>query len=100
MSSEQLRQNLKKPTWQERANSVATYHAGRCREDHNHTIEKTAQELNRSIGRISEDITLSSWMKTSPRVSKFKNPTQALDYIKQRKDEMRKAGPGGIEDRK
>lgn len=93
MSSEELAKTLKKPTWQERAINVAHYHAGRCREDEKHTIAETAAELNRSIGRISEDLTLASWMQTSPRVAKFKNPTQALDYIKRRKDEMKKAGP-------
>lgn len=93
MSSDELRYSLKKPTWQERAISVATYHAGRCREDDSHTVQNTARELNRSIGRISEDLTLANWMKTTPRVAKFKNPSQALDYIKRRKDELRKAGP-------
>ena len=87
--SDDLLKQLKKPTWQERAISVARYHDGRCRENANHTIADTAKELNRSIGRISEDLTLSSWMKTNPRVEKFKNPTQALDYIKQKKQELR-----------
>lgn len=91
--NDELRSALRKPTWQERAIAVSTYHAGRCREDNDHTIESTAKELNRSIGRISEDLTLASWMRTSPRVARFKNPSQALDYIKQRKDEMRKQGP-------
>lgn len=87
--NENLLERLKKPTWQERAKSVAIYHAGRCRENPEHTVAETAKELNRSIGRISEDLTLANWMKTHPRVEKFKNPSQALDYIKDKKKEMR-----------
>jgi len=84
-----LLQQLKKPTWQERAVSVSKYHAGRCREDPDHTIALTAKELNCSLGHVSENLTLASWMKTHPRVEKFKNPTQALDYIKDKKKELK-----------
>jgi len=87
--NEELLNHLRKTSWQDRAKSVAIYHAGRCREDSKHTIQNTAKELNRSIGRISEDLTLANWMKTHPRIKKFKNPSQALDYIKGKKKEMR-----------
>ena len=76
-------------TWQERVRAVAKYHSSRCREDDDHTLAKTAAELNRSIGRISEDLTIASWMKTHPRVEKFKSTSQALDWIRMKKKEMR-----------
>lgn len=81
--------SLVKPSWQERVITVSRYHSARCKEDPNHTLAKTAEELNRGIGRISEDLTIASWMKTHPRVEKFKNPAQALDWIRQKKREMK-----------
>lgn len=80
---------LVKLTWQQRVKAISQYHASRCKDDENHTLEDTAKELNRSIGRISDDLQLASWMKTHPRVEKFKNPTQALGWIRDKKKEMR-----------
>lgn len=76
-------------TWQERVRGIARYHAMRCREDPDHTLASTAKELKRGIGRISEDLTIANWMRTYPRVEKFKNPRQALEYIKGKKKEMK-----------
>lgn len=76
-------------SWQERVKAIAHYHQMRCKEDIKHTIAQTASELNRSIGRVSEDLTLADWMKSHSRVEKFKNPRQALDWIKQKKRKMR-----------
>ncbi len=76
-------------TWQERCQAVSRYHAQRCKDDDSHTLEETATELNRSPGRISDDLTIASWMKTHPRVEKFKNPTQAIGWIREKKKEMR-----------
>lgn len=87
--SEPAHKHLIQLSWQERVKGIAHYHAVRCKEDPKHTLELTASELNRSIGRISEDLTIASWMKTHPRVEKFKNPRQALDYIKMKKRELR-----------
>jgi hypothetical protein len=81
--------HLIKLNWQERCKAVSRYHAGRCKDNPSHTITDTASELNRSAGRISEDLALASWMKTHPRVEKFKNPAQALDYIRSKKKEMK-----------
>lgn len=80
---------LVKMSWQERCKKTAIYHARRCKENSDHRIEDTAKELNRSQGRISQDIQLAKWMQTHPRVEQFKNPTQALDYIGRKKKEMK-----------
>lgn len=76
-------------SWQDRCKAVAQYHASRCKVFPDHTLAMTADELNRSIGRISEDLQLASWMKHNPRVEKFKTTAQALDYIRTKKREMR-----------
>lgn len=76
-------------TWQDRAKAVAKYHAMRCKEDDSHTLVATAKELGRSLGRISEDITIAKWMKEHPRVEKFPNSRQALDWIKSEKKKMK-----------
>ncbi len=75
--------------WIERVKRVAEYHATRCRDNPKQTLEDTAKELNRSQGRISQDIMLAQWMRTHPRVEKFKNPSQALEYIRAKKKEMK-----------
>lgn len=78
-----------KLSWQERVKEVSKYHVSRLRENLKHTTEETARELNRSHGRTCEDLMLAHWMRTHPRVEKFKNPSQALDYIRTKKREMK-----------
>ena len=78
-----------KLTWQERVKEVYKYHSSRCRENPKHTTTDTSKELNRSNGRICEDLMLANWIRTHPRVEKFKNPSQALDYIRTKKREMK-----------
>lgn len=89
MPAEAERSNIRQLTWQERVKAIHQYHTIRCRENPKHTIAETAKELNRSIGMISEDLTIADWMKNHSRVEKFKNPRQALDWIKDMKRKMK-----------
>lgn len=81
--------SIVKLTWQQKAIEVAKYHSSRCRDDDKHTLEETAKELNISTGHASHNLLLASWMKTHPRVEKFKNPSQALDYIRAKRKEQK-----------
>jgi len=76
-------------TWQERVKQVELYHYSRIKENIKHRLEDTARELNRSKGRVSEDLQLATYMKTHPRVETFSTVTDALDYIKTCKRRMR-----------
>lgn len=78
----------KKITWQERVHLVHLFHTSHLKEDANWTIAKTAKELNRSIGRVSEDLTIVRWMRTYPQLEKMKSPQDALEFIKKKKREM------------
>lgn len=76
-------------TWQERAKATEKYHKSCLQEDNDHTVQKTAEALERSIGRVSEDLTLAEWMKKDDRVSRFEYAKDALEYVKKRKLEAK-----------
>jgi hypothetical protein len=78
-----------KLTWQDRVRITARVHSGHLAEDPKWTLRETAQELGRSVGRISEDLLLNSWLKTDPRVDRFVKVEEALDYVRKRKHEQR-----------
>lgn len=76
--------------WLDRAVQVYNYHANLCREEKGWTIEKTATTLNRSIGSVSQDITVASWVKTHEKqLRRFHSMRDALEYIREKKQEMR-----------
>jgi len=80
-----------KKTWQERSQETAEYHKRRVREKHPeyHSIRDTADELRRSVGSITEDLILDSWMKTHPKVEEMPFAYQALEFIRDKKRELR-----------
>jgi hypothetical protein len=85
---------LTKLDWLDRAIQVHNYHAGLCKEQSQlgkkWTIVQTAEMLNRSVGSVSQDITVAQWAKTHDRIlRKYNSMRDALDFIRQRKQEMR-----------
>ncbi len=76
--------------WLDRAVQVYNYHANLCREDKNWTIEKTSISLNRSVGSVSQDITVAQWVNThGKQLRRFHSMRDALEYIREKKQEMR-----------
>lgn len=76
--------------WLDRAIQVYNYHANLCKEDKNWTIEKTAEMLNRSVGSVSQDITVAQWVTThGKQLRRFHSMKDALEYIREKKQEMR-----------
>lgn len=52
-------------------------------------VEDTARELNRSDGRISEDLMLASWVKTHPQILDFEYVKDALVFVRNKKLKMK-----------
>ena len=81
---------ITKLNWLDRAVSIHNYHIGMCKQERNWTIEKTAQSLNRSVGSVSQDITVASWVKTHEKqLRRFHSLSDALEWVKDRKREMK-----------
>jgi hypothetical protein len=78
-----------KPTWIERAIQIKAWHVQQCRDDENWTIAKTANALNRSIGSISQDLLIASWLKTHEKqIRRCSSLRDALAYVRSMQREM------------
>lgn len=81
---------LAKLHWLDRAVQVYNYHVQLCKSESNWTIVKTATSLNRSVGSVSQDITVASWTRTHEKqLRRFHSMKDGLDYIKEKKQEMK-----------
>lgn len=82
-----------KPTWQARAKAVHLYHTDRLREDITWSLRDTAKALGRSLGSVSSDLQLAEFLRSyEDELSRFKNYVDALAWIKQKKDQLRRRG--------
>lgn len=82
--------SLAKLYWLDRAIQVYNYHVGLLKSEKGWTIKNTAETLNRSVGSVSQDITVASWTRTHEKqLRRFHSMRDALDYIKEKKAEMR-----------
>lgn len=82
--------SLAKLDWLDRAIQVYNYHIGLLKSEKKWTIKDTADTLNRSVGSVSHDITVASWTRTHEKqLRRFHTMRDALDYIKEKKAEMR-----------
>lgn len=81
---------LAKLDWLDRAVQIYNYHVGMCKQEKKWTIKKTADSLNRSVGSVSQDITVASWVRTHEKqLRRFNSLNDALEYIREKKTEMR-----------
>lgn len=79
-----------KLNWLERAIQVYNYHVASCKDDSSWTLVKTANSLQRSLGSVSQDIKIASWVRThESRLKKFRSMRDALDWIKSKEKEMK-----------
>ena len=79
-----------KQTWIDRCMDIHSFHTSQLKEEPSWTMEKTAKALQRSIGSVSQDLLLASWMKTHEKqLRKFTSAKDALDFVRNRKREMR-----------
>lgn len=82
--------SLAKLDWLDRAVLVYNYHVGLVKVEEKWTIKDTAESLNRSVGSVSQDITVASWTRTHEKqLRRFHSMRDALDWIREKKAEMR-----------
>jgi hypothetical protein len=76
--------------WLERAISIYNFHSSQLKDEPDWTIEKTAAALNRSLGSVSQDITIASWsVNYGKQLRRCSSMRDALAYIKDKKREMK-----------
>lgn len=79
-----------KQHWINHCIEIHNYHVSQLKHESNWTVEKTAATLARSVGSVSQCITIASWLKTHEKqLRKFKNAKDALNFIRAKKREMR-----------
>lgn len=85
-----MNSRLVKSHWLDRAVEIRRFHVEQCKEESGWTIEKTAEALNRSIGSVSQDLLIASWVKTHEKqLRRCSSMRDALSYIKDRQREIR-----------
>jgi len=81
-----------KISWITRAIKTHNYHCERVEHNPDWTLVDTAITLGRSLGSISEDITIASWLKThESKIRTFKYQRDALAFIREKKKSLMKA---------
>lgn len=79
-----------KQHWVTKCIDIHNFHVSQLKEESHWTVEKTAKVLSRSIGSVSQDLLLASWLKTHEKqIRKFKNAKDALEFIRIKKKEMK-----------
>lgn len=79
-----------KQHWITKCIDIHNFHVGQMKGEQHWTIEKTAKALGRSVGSVSHCLTIASWLKTHEKqLRRFRNESDALDFIKNKKREMK-----------
>lgn len=77
------------PDWIDKAKETYNFHVRMKREDEDWTIRNTANSLRRSLGSVSEDLLIGSWLKTHrPQLEKFSFQYEALKFIRAKEKEQ------------
>ena len=78
-----------KQSWLDKAKATRKFHIAKKREDKTWTVGKTAKELKRSIGSISEDLLIADWSRShGEKIESFDYAYEALEYIRDRKADI------------
>jgi hypothetical protein len=78
--------------WLDRAIEVRKFHISQVKEEPYWTIAKTADALNRSIGSVSQDLLIASWIRTHEKqLRRFSSMRDALEFIRNKQREIKLA---------
>lgn len=78
-----------KSHWLDRAIDIYNFHVRQCKDGDGWTIAKTAEALNRSIGSVSQDLTIASWSRTHEKqLKRCDSMKDALAWIKMKQREQ------------
>ena len=76
-----------KQSWLDKAKATRKFHITKKKEDKTWTTGKTAKELRRSIGSVSEDILIADWSRSHPeQIESFDYAYEALEFIRMKKN--------------
>ena len=79
-----------KQNWIDRCSDIRRFHIEQLRDEPKWTVEKTATALNRSIGSVSQDLLLASWLKTHEKqLKRCSSMRDALAYVRDKQREMK-----------
>ena len=79
-----------KQHWIAKCIDIHNFHVAQLRNEQSWTIEKTAKILCRSIGSVSQDLLLASWLKTHEKqLRRFRSAKDALEFIRAKRKEMK-----------
>lgn len=79
-----------KSHWIDRAVDIHNFHVSQLKAESSWTIDKTAKALSRSLGSVSQDLLLASWLKTHEKqIRRFTCAKDAIDWIRSKKKEMK-----------
>lgn len=79
-----------KQHWIAKCIDIHNFHVAQLRNEQSWTIEKTAKVLCRSVGSVSQDLLIASWLKTHEKqLKRFRSAKDALEFIRSKKKEMK-----------
>lgn len=75
-----------KQNWLTRCIQIQQFHASQMKEEPEWNLAKTAKALDRSIGSVSEDITIALWLRSHDKaIRRCKYRQDALELIREKK---------------
>ena len=79
-----------KQHWINKCIDIYNFHVSQLKAESKWTVEQTATVLQRSIGSVSQAITIASWLRTHEKqLKRFRNEKDAIQFIKNKKREMK-----------
>lgn len=77
------------PEWVKQVKSVHNFHVSKLKENPKWRLSDTAKALKKSIGAISQELKVASWLRThEDKLIKFEYFHHALEYIRKRKHKL------------
>ena len=81
-----MNENKQEPEWLDRVRKTYNFHCDKRADDDKWTIRQTAIELKRSIGPVSEELKVASWLRTHGHILlKFDYIHEAIEWIRSQK---------------
>ncbi len=79
-----------KSHWLSLAIEIHNFHVYQCKSESNWTLRDTSKALNRSLGSVSENIHVASWLKTHEKaIKKCNSLKDALQLVKNKEREIK-----------
>ena len=79
-----------KQDWVTKCIDIHNFHVSQLKSESNWTVEKTSHALNRSVGSVSQDLLIASWLRTHEKqLRRFRCAKDALEFIRDKKKEMK-----------